>query len=344
MKSSAVAKVLLEETNNLSEEQKLFNKLVKQIEQKKKELSKWEQCAEDYKYKYIKELSPIEDELNKYKNDLVNILDIAYSNKGFNKGEKNLMVGIICDISSELLSLKYNEKLEDIFFKYHAIEKAAETKNDDGFFDDFIEGVEEAMKEKIEEEQETREWKYDRVGDDKDYYHSQETKEDKESAQSLKELYRSLAANLHPDKELDELEKTRKNALMQDINIAYREKNLVELLRIKLEEENNKQKSIEEIAEGKVANFNKAFKRQLLELRGSVSSIKRSFQAYYPDLKMSGLTENKLNDKLKENIKYHKRIAFQTKCDLESYKKDIKNIKVFLKSVESRSAFEEMFL
>ena len=59
MKSSAVAKVLLEETNNLSEEQKLFNKLVKQIERKKKELSKWEQCAEDYKYKYIKELSPI---------------------------------------------------------------------------------------------------------------------------------------------------------------------------------------------------------------------------------------------------------------------------------------------
>jgi len=54
MKSSAVAKVLLEETNNLSEEQKLFNKLVKQIEKKKKELSKWEQCAEDYKYKYIR--------------------------------------------------------------------------------------------------------------------------------------------------------------------------------------------------------------------------------------------------------------------------------------------------
>ena len=49
MKSSAVTKILIEETNNLSEEQKLFNKLVKQIEKKKKELSKWEQCAEDYK-------------------------------------------------------------------------------------------------------------------------------------------------------------------------------------------------------------------------------------------------------------------------------------------------------
>lgn len=31
MKSSAVTKILIEETNNLSEEQKLFNKLVKQI-------------------------------------------------------------------------------------------------------------------------------------------------------------------------------------------------------------------------------------------------------------------------------------------------------------------------
>ena len=62
-----------------------------------------------------------------------------------------------------------------------------------------------------------------------------------------------------------------------------------------------------------------------------------------PDLKMSGLTENKLNDKLQENIKYHRKVASQTKNDLEKYKKDIKNIKVFLKSVESRSALELNF-
>ena len=57
------------------------------------------------------------------------------------------------------------------------------------------------------------------------------------------------------------------------INKAYKEKNLVELLKIQLEEEKNQQKNIEEISKGKVGSFNKAFKRQLEELRDNVSAI-----------------------------------------------------------------------
>lgn len=342
MKSSAVTKILIEETNNLSEEQKLFNKLVKQIERKKKELNKWERCAEDYKHKYHKGLSPIEDELNKYRNEFVYILDNAYSNKNFSKKEKKLIVTLIHDMCAESLSLTYDENLANIFTTYQAIVKEDQKKRAGSFYDDIVQRIEDDMKERMHDER--KEWKSSRIDDEENYCQPQETEEDKASQQSLKEIYRSLAANLHPDKELDELEKDRKNSFMQDINKAYKEKNLVELLKIQLEEEKNQQKNIEEISKGKVGSFNKAFKRQLEELRDNVSAIKRSFQLYHPDLKMSGLTENKLNDKLQENIKYHRKVASQTKNDLEKYKKDIKNIKVFLKSVESRSAFEEMFL
>ena len=326
--------------NNLSEEQKLFNKLVQQIEKKKKELDKWDKCAEDYGYRHHEKLSPIEEEFNNYRAEFVYVLDKASLNKGLTKREKEKIITVICDISNELLSIKHNEKLAAIFSKNQAIEKEMQGKNKGNFFDDFIEGIEEAMKDRIEDEEEK--YRSDRIDDEEDYYRPQETTEDKECKESLKDVYRNLASNLHPDKELDELEKSRKNKLMQDINIAYKEKNLVELLRIQLEEEKNQQIDIEKIAEGKVGSYNKAFKRQLLELRGNVSAIKRSFQRYYPDLKMSGLTENKINERLEKNIEYSKKMLAKSKKEMEGFGKDIKSIKSFLKSVERDSLSKEL--
>lgn len=45
-------------------------------------------------------------------------------------------------------------------------------------------------------------------------------------------IYRSLARELHPDKTTDETERVRRTALMQDLSVAWRERDLPHLLRL----------------------------------------------------------------------------------------------------------------
>ena len=52
---------------------------------------------------------------------------------------------------------------------------------------------------------------------------------------ALRTIYRQLASALHPDREPDEAERTRKTALMSEVNAAYDRQNLSELLKLQLQ-------------------------------------------------------------------------------------------------------------
>jgi hypothetical protein len=54
---------------------------------------------------------------------------------------------------------------------------------------------------------------------------------------ALRTVYRQLASALHPDREPDAQARTRKTALMSEVNAAYERKDLSTLLRIQLQEE-----------------------------------------------------------------------------------------------------------
>jgi hypothetical protein len=53
---------------------------------------------------------------------------------------------------------------------------------------------------------------------------------------ALRTLYRQLVSALHPDRESDAQERTRKTALMKEVNTAYERRDLLALLQLKLKE------------------------------------------------------------------------------------------------------------
>ena len=96
---------------------------------------------------------------------------------------------------------------------------------------------------------------------------------------SVRELYRKLVSALHPDRESDPQERDKKTALMQRVNHAYDQKNLLLLLELQLEHID--QTTINNIAAGRLNHYNKILKEQLDALEHEILHIEDTFKIQF---------------------------------------------------------------
>ena len=82
----------------------------------------------------------------------------------------------------------------------------------------------------------------------------------------LRGIYRQLASALHPDREPDETERRRKNALMGEANAAYERKDLVTLLNLQLQAELVDPDHLEKVSDERLKSLTLLLKRQVAEL------------------------------------------------------------------------------
>jgi hypothetical protein len=84
---------------------------------------------------------------------------------------------------------------------------------------------------------------------------------------ALRTIYRKLASALHPDRETDPAERSRKTALMVRVNAANDSKDLLALLRLQLEIDQIDPSSVAAMADDKIRSFNRMLKEQLKTLQ-----------------------------------------------------------------------------
>src|SRR5688500_9831995 len=101
--SKVVRIVESQEKPSLSKGQKLFNKLIKQIDAKRQDLAAWNEMIPLYQQKCISEFDPLIDTFNDLRADLVSLYDKVYAEKIFSKSDKAKLRNIICMISAELV-------------------------------------------------------------------------------------------------------------------------------------------------------------------------------------------------------------------------------------------------
>ena len=102
-----------------------------------------------------------------------------------------------------------------------------------------------------------------------------------QASQSLREVYRKLASALHPDRETDPNERKRKTSLMQRVNHAYSERNLLELLQLQLEMEHINADSLETLSADRLKHYNHVLAEQLGELQQEVIDHERAFKQQF---------------------------------------------------------------
>jgi hypothetical protein len=104
---------------------------------------------------------------------------------------------------------------------------------------------------------------------------------------SIASIYKQLAKALHPDLEQDETVRQRKVALMQVLTTAYHANDLHTLLRLELEWIEREEGNLERLTEEKLAIYNQVLKEQIFELKQQIAELPLH-PRYQPIVEMDG--------------------------------------------------------
>ena len=99
-----------------------------------------------------------------------------------------------------------------------------------------------------------------------------------QAGKALQEIYRKLVRALHPDHEQDPVERARKTALMQQVNVAYERNDLLELLELQLRFEQIDSTHIGSLAEDRLDHFIRLLTDQVGQLRDELASVEHPFR------------------------------------------------------------------
>lgn len=340
----------------LSKAQKLFNNLIKKIDADRKRLVAWQTMIPLYHQKHANEYVPLTKTFDELRTQLVKLLDTVITEKTFNKKDRTKLVDMICSIAAELVAKNNDEHLKKVYNKHSGGDIDAEIKEEKGMMkammkemldievdDDvdfaspeaMLKHVTEKMQQKLDDEEQERQTQQTKNIKRKKSAKTlaKEAKQQAEAqsiSQSIRDVYRKLAVALHPDKEQDDLERDRKTALMQRVNVAYNNKDLLQLLELQLEVEQIDQATINTISEAKLKHYNKILTEQSKDIRMEVQAVSDLFKMRFNIPPESILSPDTAVRRLEDDIRSIKKDIIDLKDDLHSFK-NTKNLKEYLK-------------
>ncbi len=326
------------EKTTLSQAQNKFNSLTKKIDAQKKLLQEWQDVVPQYQQRISGEYETLWDCYNNYRVELVHLLDAAYCDKQFKKTDKNKIQHIISDMTMELIEEHGKDELKELYNKYNETDFDSQDQQmnevvgdlmksmfQDMFDIEIADGVdvsspekfsavlEEKLREKAEQ-QGLREKEDQQREDEKKRKprkksakqlekEAQQQQEEQNISKSIQAVFRQLAAALHPDREMDEAERERKTRTMQQVNVAYAKKDLLQLLSLQLELEQIDQNQINNIAEDRLKHFNIILQQQLDELQMEIEQYEMGFKMQHEMPPYFRLSPKQLLKKLDSDIK-----------------------------------------
>jgi hypothetical protein len=297
-KITSITIVAQRDNGKQSRGQKAFNALIREIEGRREELRVWGQTDVAYQQRYAEELLPLQRRLLDLQFRMVLSLDQALDyQRDLNRSERQAISELVTTFAAALLNSGDDRaELKEIYNKHSGSDFDAEVEEADkiaemlfsDLADDDIEtpdettsgprgafknddpqaGGEAAARDEAETEQSPR----------KRAAEARERADQQQLSRSLREVYRRLVVALHPDLEPDPRERERKTELMQRVNAAYSQKNLLQLLELQLELEHIGQGDIDNIGEDRLKHYNKILKQQLAELDAEIQEIEHAYR------------------------------------------------------------------
>ena len=234
----------------LSQAQREFNALIGTIHGKRARLADWETAIPPYHDKYVSQMVPLLEAIADLEDRLAQRLDAASFDNSLSRAER----GQIAELVAELTERRDAEA-----------DDAAMPERHPGSGDARRTSAEPASGHRKSARQRAREARLQA--------------EAKLASQSIREVYRKLASALHPDRETNTAERTRKTGLMQRVNQAYEKRNLLQLLELQLELEHIDQRAIDNLGEDRLRHYNQVLAEQVLELEQEIRHVEDGFRA-----------------------------------------------------------------
>lgn len=296
----------------MGKRQQRFHKLVKDVARLKEAVRAWSQALPEV-HRGIAELARLTAEHRAAIGEIVRLLDRSSGDRSLTKRERACLREILCETARDVLEgqrseggdeggTPADEELKEIYNRHsrgNFDEDAAaedsmkafimrgmleqELGVDFGNVDlrslDELQAAAHAKLEELsrQEERRAQEAAARRARRKKSAREvAAESRRDAERAQvgkALQEVYRKLAIALHPDREPDPEERARKTLLMQQINVAYEAKDLLQLLELQLRFEQIDEAQIATLAEDRLERYNRLLAEQVGQLKEELAGI-----------------------------------------------------------------------
>ncbi|HEU0033153.1 MAG TPA: J domain-containing protein [Kofleriaceae bacterium] len=146
---------------------------------------------------------------------------------------------------------------------------------------------------------------------------------------ALQDVYRQLAKALHPDHERDPVERARKTALMQQVNVAYEAKDLLQLLDLQLRIEQVDQTHLDGLADERLAHFNRLLSEQIRELECEAMHAENHWRMRLELHPYASLTPAMVEEELRLDVRELSRALRRVRDDHERFE-DIRTVKRWL--------------
>lgn len=279
----------------LSAAQKRFNQTTKKIESARKRLESWQTFIPELEQRRIKEFMPLHKSYEDSQAAFACHLDSFYPRKSFSQTQREKLEHLILETCRDI-PLEERSDVKAIYDKYSDIGYDDEREEEKLFAGDLMRDVIEAeygidlgddFEFDLDDPQKTAERLAKVMNEHQSEPEEEPTnktakqekaeaaaeKEEENISKSLKSVYRQLTTSLHPDREQDPEERQRKTDLMQKVNKAYKNKDLLAMLELQLSIEHIDQENINNIAADKLKYFNKVLDRQLQQIKTEIDDI-----------------------------------------------------------------------
>jgi hypothetical protein len=331
---------------------KQFNTLIKKLETARLQLAAWEEAMPAVLAEAEREFRPLTIAYCERQRAWVLLLDQMSMHKSMGKKDRAKLAGLICPMALALLDDDGDAELKEIYNRQSGGDFDAEAAEDGALFKDMVENIT-GVQVDTDVDLRSPEAVFEALAAQMRRAASQEpqasqarsarpkaaalARERRQAAeadklkQSVREIFRKLASQLHPDREPDGAERERKTRLMQRVNVAYAANDLLGLLELQLEVEQIDQAHLNNLGEDRIKQYNRILDGQLREIEREIRMIE-----YAAAMEMGGemrgrLTPQKMLRCLRADIADMKLKLADITAEIEEFK-DVNKLKAWLKT------------
>jgi hypothetical protein len=333
-------------TTTLSKAQKRFNQLIGKLQGQRDELQRWQAYQRFYRQQQTEHYQPLVARLREQRMAMAQLLDAALDGRELGKRERdkaryllNQMIAALLEDGAEPMLVRLHDKysaasLDDLkrerMDALRAAASEALTIDVDAYsggespeeFEGWIEEQIRAAHVRAAQEEPGPQRKSGKPS-------RREALRDEVAAggtRAVREAYRKLVSELHPDREADPVEQVRKTELMQQVNQAYKAGDLLALLELQFSIEQIDAAALAGLAEDRLRHYVHVLEEQSLQLREELAEVIEPFAAVLGESPGRRVTTDAVQRLLDRDIRELKTIVRKVEMDVICFR-DIRQLK-----------------
>ncbi len=272
---------------------KRFDKLVSELERQRGELRAWAEALPRWQQRHQSQLAPLLAQRLELDVALVELLDHSDATIKLAKRDRAFLSELICQLAAPLIEAGRAD-LEPLYHRHgrQGLDADADVSESDAMFKQMLGAAFGLSPEEVEAmespdaafEQAQARWHQQQE-------HARQRKarrQQREAAKRqvdepppLRELYRKLAASLHPDRARDAADSQRRTVLMQRLNAAYKAGDLIGLIELQVEIGLLDAAGVDALTDARLQQYNRELSRQCQEIARELAQVEHGFCADY---------------------------------------------------------------